>query len=88
MNPALLRGTVPSGYDLRVPKGTSDQVDSALAKVPSEIRAWARLHRVQYGESLTAMARTYNVSPSAIASLNGISQTTPGDEIVIPARLS
>ena len=84
LNPALLRGTAPSGYDLRVPKGTSDQLESALAKVPSEIRAWARLHRVQYGESLTGLARSYNVSPSAIASLNGISQTTPGDEVVIP----
>jgi membrane-bound lytic murein transglycosylase D len=84
LNPALLRGTAPSGYDLRVPKGTAEQVESALAKVPSEIRAWARLHRVQYGESLTGLARSYSVSPAAIASLNGISQTTPGDEIVIP----
>ena len=38
LNPALLRGTAPAGYNLRVPKGLAQQTDAALDKVPAEIR--------------------------------------------------
>jgi membrane-bound lytic murein transglycosylase D len=87
LNPALLRGTAPSGYDLRLPKGTASQVDAVLAKVPAEIRASSRLHRVQDGENLAAIARQYNASASAISSVNGIagSQPAAGDQLIIPA---
>jgi membrane-bound lytic murein transglycosylase D len=87
LNPALLRGTAPAGYDLRLPKGTAQQVDAALNKVPSEIRASSRMHRVEAGENLAAIAKRYNASVNAIASLNGISgeQPSAGDQLVIPA---
>lgn len=87
LNPALLRGTAPTGYDLRLPKGMAQQVDAALAKVPAEIRASSRLHRVQEGENLAAIARQYNASATAIASLNGLAGAQPGagDHLIIPA---
>jgi membrane-bound lytic murein transglycosylase D len=87
LNPALLRGTAPSGYDLRVPKGMAQQVDSGLAQVPADIRATARLHHVQEGEKLAEIALRYNVTPKAIASLNGIAdaQLAPGDRLMIPS---
>ncbi len=87
LNPALLRGTAPVGYNLRVPKGLAQQADTALDKVPAEIRASARVHRVESGESLAVIAKQYSASASAIASVNGISGTQPseGDQLVIPA---
>ena len=87
LNPALLRGTAPVGYNLRVPKGLAQQTDAALDKVPAGIRVSSRVHRVESGESLAAIARQYNASASAIASVNGISGSQPaeGDQLVIPA---
>jgi membrane-bound lytic murein transglycosylase D len=92
LNPALLRGTAPGGYDLRVPRGTAQQVDAALNKVPAEIRASSRMHRVEAGENLALIARKYNSLASTIASVNGISlvkgmgaQPSEGDQLVIPA---
>jgi membrane-bound lytic murein transglycosylase D len=87
LNPALLRGTAPTGYSLHVPKGLAQFVDSELAKVPAEIRSTARLHRVQEGENLVAIAHRYNASPNSIASANGISgsQPAPGDRLLIPS---
>jgi membrane-bound lytic murein transglycosylase D len=87
LNPALLRGTAPGGYDLRVPKGLAQQTDSALNKVPAEIRASSRVHRVESGENLAVIARQYKTSASAIASVNGIEsgEISAGDQLVIPA---
>jgi membrane-bound lytic murein transglycosylase D len=87
LNPALLRGTAPGGYDLRLPKGIAPQIDAALEKVPAEIRVSSRLHRVQDGENLAAIAHRYNASASEIASVNGISGSQPsaGDQLIIPA---
>ncbi len=87
LNPALLRGTAPTGYDLRLPKGLVQQVDAELAKVPAEIRSTARLHHVQDGENLAAIAKRYNASPKAIASVNGIGESEPsaGDRLLIPS---
>ncbi len=85
LNPAILRGTAPEGYELRLPKGTAQQVDAALAKVPVEIRANSRMHRVEAGESLASIARRYNASAQVIASVNGTSEFSAGDQLVIPA---
>jgi membrane-bound lytic murein transglycosylase D len=87
LNPALLRGTAPAGYELRLPKGTAAQLTAALDKVPEEVRISSRIHRVEAGENLAAIAHRYNSSPKAIASLNSLADTepAPGDQIVIPA---
>ena len=87
LNPALLRGTAPGGYELRVPKGISAPLTSALEKVPAEIRISSRMHRVEAGESLSAIARKYNASPKGLAALNALTSEEPaiGDRLLIPA---
>lgn len=87
LNPALLRGTAPGGYDLRVPKGLSAPLGVALDKVPTEIRASSRMHRVETGESLSSIARRYNATPRSIAAINSLAdaEPNPGDQILIPA---
>ena len=87
LNPALLRGTAPAGYELRLPRGTSSQLSAALEKVPADVRISSRIHRVEAGENLAAITHRYNSSPKAIASLNSLSdaEPAPGDQIVIPA---
>ena len=87
LNPALLRGTAPAGYELRLPRGTAAQLTAALDKVPEEVRISSRIHRVEAGENLAAIAHRYNSSPKAIASMNSLTDTepAPGDQIVIPA---
>jgi membrane-bound lytic murein transglycosylase D len=87
INPALLRGVAPGGFDLRVPKGTGEQVVAALEQVPAGQRLSSRMHRVEPGESLAAIARHYNASVKLIASANPLagSEPAPGDRILIPA---
>jgi membrane-bound lytic murein transglycosylase D len=86
-NPALLRGVAPGGFELRVPKGTGEQVATALDVVPAEQRLSSRMHRVEPGESLTAIARRYNASVRTIASANNLDGGGPaaGERILIPA---
>jgi membrane-bound lytic murein transglycosylase D len=87
LNPALLRGTAPGGYDLRVPKGMAPQLDVALNRVPAEIRASSRMHRVETGENLSLIARRYSTTANSLATLNrlGADQPAAGDQLVIPA---
>ena len=88
LNPALLRGTAPEGYYLHVPKGTGDDVKAALGAVPAERRATARLHKVEPGENLAAIATRYKSTSAVIASANGIAKAgelTIGDRLLIPA---
>ncbi|MGD1070952.1 MAG: transglycosylase SLT domain-containing protein [Bryobacteraceae bacterium] len=86
-NPALLRTIAPVGFDLRVPKGTGEQVAAALELVPPEQRLSSRMHRVESGENLAAIARRYNASARLIASANNLaaSEPAPGDRLLIPA---
>jgi membrane-bound lytic murein transglycosylase D len=88
LNPALLRGTAPDGYDLHVPKGTLEDVRAGLSAVPAANRATARVHKVEPGENLAAIAARYKSTLSVIASANGLEKgadLNPGDNLVIPA---
>ncbi len=88
LNPALLRGTAPEGYDLHVPKGMAQDVIAGLATVPAVNRATARLHKVEAGESLSAIATRYKSTSTVIASANRLEKSAdlaPGDRLVIPA---
>jgi membrane-bound lytic murein transglycosylase D len=87
LNPALLRGTAPGGYELRVPKGMSAQLSAALDKVPAEVRISSRMHRVEAGEDLATIAHRYNSTPKTIAAMNTLADSQPaaGDQLVIPA---
>jgi membrane-bound lytic murein transglycosylase D len=86
-NPALLRAVAPGGFELHVPRGTGEQVSAALELVPPEQRLSSRMHRVESGESLAAIARRYNASPKSIATANNLfgGEPAPGDRLLIPA---
>jgi membrane-bound lytic murein transglycosylase D len=87
LNPALLRGGAPAGYHLRIPKGTTATLASALDQVPAASRASSRMHRVERGETLAAIARMYGSAPSAISAANNniINAPEAGDLLIIPA---
>jgi membrane-bound lytic murein transglycosylase D len=88
LNPALLRNTAPAGYSLRVPKSTATALIAGLDSIPADRRAAWRMHRVETGETLAAIARRYGATPASIVSANHMlatDQPTPGDRLIIPA---
>ena len=86
LNPALLRNMAPSGYEVRVPKGTAETTLAALDLVPKEARASWRLHRVEPSETLSAIARRYALPLASLNRANQeIAETTPGSVILIPS---
>jgi membrane-bound lytic murein transglycosylase D len=87
LNPSSIRGRVPEGYPLRVPKGTADQVVAGLQRIPSNhLDSW-RMHRVTAGETLPVIGRRYSVMPASIISVNHLASEQPqeGDRLLIPA---
>ncbi len=91
LNPALLKSLAPAGFEVKVPKGSADQVATAIETVPALQRASWRLHRVKPGEDLTAIAQRYRTTPKSIASANeGRSAQTleEGAVLMIPVSLA
>jgi len=78
LNPSLLRLTTPKDagkgreFELHLPAGTADKFQSAVASIPADKRVWWRYHKVQTGETLAAIARTYHTTPKAIAEANDL----------------
>lgn len=70
LNPAILHNLAPSGYFLRLPKGSTDAVSSAFKLVPPDKRDTWRLHKVQDGESPEWIARQYHVTTAAFEQAN------------------
>lgn len=87
LNPALLKPVAPVGYSVRVPKGSQNMVLTALEAVPAARRASWRVHRVESGETLPAIARRFSTTLSAIESANNSLADAPeaGDMVIIPA---
>lgn len=88
LNPALLRGTAPGNFEIRVPKGTAAEVTAGLDTVPTELLASGRMHRVEPGDTLASIARFYNTSPTQIAHANNLLPGTDpaaGDRLIVPA---
>jgi len=86
LNPALLKGVVPAGYPLHVPKGSGSELSAALQMIPSDRRASWRMHRVAAGETLASIAHSYGMAPAAIAAANSLQSGVPlaGDRLLIP----
>jgi membrane-bound lytic murein transglycosylase D len=93
LNPALSRGVVPpQGYRVRLPKGTREQFEVALAAYHEPVRAVlspraARTHRVRRGETLESIAKRYGVTSGALMDANRLRSTTvkAGQQLRIPA---
>jgi len=88
LNPSLLRMTTPKdqGFDLHLPAGTAAKFQAAVASIPVDKRVWWRYHKVQEGETLASIARTYHSTPKAIAEANDLdgSALSPESRLIIP----
>jgi membrane-bound lytic murein transglycosylase D len=96
LNPSLLRMTTPkdSGvggknptFDLHLPAGTADKFQMAVASIPADKRVWWRYHKVQNGETLAGIARTYHTSPRAIAEANDLDEGLNNNAVAPETRL-
>jgi membrane-bound lytic murein transglycosylase D len=88
LNPALLRSVAPAGYSLHVPKAASTPLIAGLDSIPPDRRLAWRMHRVETGETLAAIARRYGATTSSIVSANHMAsaeEPAPGDHLIIPA---
>jgi membrane-bound lytic murein transglycosylase D len=72
LNPSLLRMTTPKegGFDLRLPVGSKDKYEAAIAAIPVDKRVYWRFHTVQSGDTLAGIAKRYRTSVKAIAQAN------------------
>ena len=77
LNPSLLRMTTPreGKFELHLPLGTKDRYQSAIAAIPSDMRLWWRYHKVQPGDTLVSLARSYRVTAKSIATTNHLDGT-------------
>ncbi len=75
LNPSLLRLTTPKdqAFELRIPRGTKDKFQAAIAAIPPEMRVWWHYHRVAPGDTLAGIAHKYHTTASAIQEVNNIS---------------
>src|SRR5579885_3338622 len=89
LNPAVLKGIVPDGYSLHVPKGKGNQLMTSLQLIPSEHRVSWRIHRVSAGETLASIGKHFGVTSSSIIAANQLQKTeaAEGDWLMIPAAL-
>jgi peptidoglycan lytic transglycosylase D len=74
-------------FELHLPAGTAEKFQTAVAAIPTDKRVWWRYHKVQAGESLAAIARTYHTTPQAIAEANELGMGSGNDALVPEARL-
>ncbi|MBZ5566659.1 MAG: LysM peptidoglycan-binding domain-containing protein [Acidobacteriia bacterium] len=74
LNPSLLRMTTPkdSSFSLALPAGSAEKFQQAIAAIPKNMRVWWRYHKVNRGETLTAIARQYHTTSAAIAEVNNL----------------
>ena len=88
LNPAFNRwATAPKGpHKLLLPKGSSEQFQQALAKLPAEKRInWVR-HKIKSGETLSEISQKYRTTTALIKNVNKIrgTQIRAGKYLMIP----
>jgi membrane-bound lytic murein transglycosylase D len=88
LNPSLLRMTTPKlgSFELHLPAGSKAQYQTAVAAIPTDLRLWWRYHKVQPGDTLASLGRSYRVTAKAITTANHLDGTEleAGAKIVIP----
>jgi len=90
LNPSLLRLATPDdpAFELRLPLGSAPRFSAEIADIPPDKWVSWRRHRVAAGETLTAIAKKYRVTPKAIADANNLESATAlnsGEKLIIPA---
>jgi membrane-bound lytic murein transglycosylase D len=90
LNPSLLRRTTPKdqSFELRLPLGTKDKYETAVATIPVEKRVAWRYYKVQPGDTLAGIARKYRTTERAISQANNLQPGPPASEakLVIPVN--
>ncbi len=88
LNPSLLRMTTPKDetFTLNLPAGSKDKYETAIAAIPQDMRTYWRYHRVDYGDTLPAIARKYHTTASSIADANNLTDDDlkAGTKLIIP----
>ena len=88
LNPSLLRMSTPreGRYELRLPAGTKNQYETAIAQIPADMRLWWRYHKVQPGDTLASLAHSYRVTAKSIETVNHLDGPALDQEtaLVIP----
>src|SRR5882724_12014846 len=88
LNPSLLRLTTPKDreFELRLPAGSKEKFVSVVAAIPADKRLWWRYHKVQNGETLASLAKTYHTTATAISQANKLEEASlePESRLVIP----
>ena len=90
LNPSLLRLATPDdpSFELHLPLGSAPKFSAEIADIPPDKWVSWRRHRVAAGETLTAIAKKYRVTPKAIADANNLESATAlnaGEKLIIPA---
>jgi peptidoglycan lytic transglycosylase D len=90
LNPSLLRLATPNdpSFELHLPQGAAERFSAEIADIPPDKWVSWRRHRVEAGETLTAIAKKYRVTPVAIAAANNLERGAaldPGEKLIIPA---
>jgi membrane-bound lytic murein transglycosylase D len=90
LNPSLLRLATPTNpeFAMRLPQGTAKRFFAEIAAIPPDKWVSWRRHRVESGETLTAIAKRYHVTAVAIAEANNLERGAalePGQKLIIPA---
>src|SRR5579864_4672707 len=90
LNPSLLRRTTPKDqpFELRLPPGTKDKYQAAIASIPVEKRVAWRYYKAQPGDTLAGVARKYRTTERAIAQANNLQPGPLASEakLVIPVN--
>ncbi len=92
LNPQLAQGVTPPSsvrYPLRVPQGKGEIFESTFGSIPKEERITFRRHIVRMNETISHLARFYNVPQFAILDLNKMGSRSTlqiGQNILIPIR--
>jgi membrane-bound lytic murein transglycosylase D len=86
LNPSLLRTAAPAGFEVHVPKGSGQTMQAALETVPATNRLAWRLHHVESGDTIEAIAKSYHLAPEHIIAVNRSADSLEaGDVLLIPA---
>ncbi len=88
LNPSLLRMTTPKtgSFDLKLPGGTAEKYQAAIAAIPADKRVWWRYYKVAPGDTLQSVAKRYRTTAAAITDANSLETTDlpPDSRLIIP----
>ena len=73
LNPELRRTTTPMGaHQLKVPLGTAPTIQAKLETVDASLFRTFKFHTVRRGETVTSIARKYNLKVADLREANGL----------------